>query len=131
MKKVITALAFAALAIAGKQPEWKTGKIADASSANSYLQTSTDRPITIRESQVAIIGSEYFYVINDSTSHSPLIGGANGAGLRAITNRGKGCRYVVGDPISYWQEKDKLHVRDADGKECKVEIARQERTAAK
>lgn len=135
MKRIALALAFAALAMAGKPPEWKTGKIADANSANSYVQTSTDKPITIRESQVLIVGSEYAYVINDATAKQSLNPIGSHIGLvainRATANRGKGCRYIVGDPISYWQEKDKLHVRDADGKECKVEIVRQERIAAK
>lgn len=27
----------------------------------------------------------------------------------------------------YWQEKARLHVIDADGKECKVDVLRQER----
>jgi hypothetical protein len=127
----ITVLVLATLLIAGKQqPEWQTGKIADASSVSSYIQTSTNRPTTIHDAQVVIIGSEYAYVINDSTSRSPLIGGGQSPVVRAIANRGKGCRYIVGDPIKYWQEKDKLHVRDADGKECKLDIIRQERLSA-
>lgn len=134
-RATIMALAFVAMAATGKQPpEWKTGKVVDSSSANTYIQTSTDRPLTIHESQVAIIGAEYAYVINDSTSKESIALGdhvGRAALNRAIVNRGKGCRYIIGDPISYWQEKDKLHVRDADGKQCKVEIVRQERLAAK
>jgi hypothetical protein len=38
---------------------------------------------------------------------------------------------MVNDKIKYAQEKRKLYVMDADGKECKLDILRQERLAVK
>jgi hypothetical protein len=44
-----------------------------------------------------------------------------------IANRRHGCRFIVGDNVKYSQEKGDLWVLDADGKEFKVPILRQER----
>ncbi len=57
---------------------------------------------------------------------------SGGHGLVAITShaiakRKHGCRFIVGDEVKFWQEKAVLHVVDADGKECKLDILRQER----
>lgn len=35
--------------------------------------------------------------------------------------------FIVGDDIKYWQEKAVLHIVDVDGKQCKVDVLRQER----
>jgi len=44
-----------------------------------------------------------------------------------IANHRHGCRFVVGDDVKYSQERGDLWVLDADGKECKEPILRQER----
>ena len=45
----------------------------------------------------------------------------------AIANRKHGCRFIIGDQAKYAQEKNYLYVLDADGKECTLDITRQER----
>jgi hypothetical protein len=41
--------------------------------------------------------------------------------------RQHGCRFVIGDSLRYAQEKGKFYAIDADGRECKLAIVRQER----
>lgn len=67
------------------------------------------------------MGADYVYTVQDSTRR--------GGGLltTALANRKHGCRFIVGDEIKYAQEKRKLCVLDADGKECGLDIVRQER----
>jgi TonB family protein len=73
---------------------------------------------------LAIVGEDYAYVIVDTTREG-------GDTLTAIGNiiasRHHGCRFVVGEDVQYSQEKGTLFVIDADGKECKATILRQER----
>lgn len=75
-----------------------------------------------------ILGNDFAYVIEDSrvTGKTSLIGITE----RAISNRHHGCPFIVGDNAKYFQEKAILHILDADGKECKVEVLRQERLQA-
>jgi hypothetical protein len=133
-----------------KEPEWKTGKVLDSRVAKSSVATgattntsgtaNTDSTgqttinatgnthfdfTTIRENQLVILGDEFAYVIEDTR----VTGGHGAIGIaeRAIANRKHGCRFIVGDNVKFWQEKAVLHVRDADDKECKTDILRQER----
>ncbi len=78
----------------------------------------------IRDDQLLILSDEFAYVVEDTRV-------SGGHGLVAITepaiaNRKHGCRFIVGDDVKFWQERAVLHVVDADGKECKVDILRQE-----
>ena len=108
-------------AAAGKDRDWQTGKVADL---QADQQPTTGKPlnqVTVREAQVRIVGKEFEYLAYDSTSAQ------TGLLTRTIANRKHGCRFIVNDEVKYVQEKSKLYVRDADGKECKLDILRQER----
>jgi len=88
--------------------------------------TTTVHHAVIQDTQLLIIGLQYEYVVDDPVLKSvgnPVQGSLG----RAIANRGQGCRFVIGEDALYWQEGPKLHVLDADGKECKLDIVRQER----
>ena len=77
--------------------------------------------MTVRDTELLIVGTDYAYVIEDPYATSgPLL-------RRAITNRKHGCRFIIGEDIKYVQEKGKLVVLDPDGKECKLDIVKQER----
>jgi hypothetical protein len=87
--------------------------------------TTTVHHAVIQDTQLLIIGLQYEYVVDDPVIKSvgnPIHGSLG----RAIANRGHGCRFVIGEDALYWQEGPKLHVLDADGKECKLDIVRQE-----
>jgi hypothetical protein len=81
----------------------------------------------IRDNELVILSSEFGYVVEDTR----ITGGSSTAEAvgHAIANRRHGCHFIVGDDIRFWQEKAVLHVFDADRKECKVDILRQERLA--
>jgi hypothetical protein len=70
---------------------------------------------------VIVVGDDYVYTVQDSIQ--------KGGGLltRALANRKRGCRFIVGEEIQYAQDKGNLSVLDADGKECKLQIIRQEK----
>ena len=78
----------------------------------------------IRDNQLVILGIEFAYIVEDTRVSG---GTVLGAAVQAIKNRKHGCRFIVGDDVKFWQDKAILHVIDADGKECKVDILRQER----
>jgi hypothetical protein len=92
--------------------------------ASSQSQGTTNTVIhhmTIRDTELLIMGADYAYVIEDPyTVSGPLL-------RRAITNHKHGCRFIIGEDIKYVQEKGKLIVLDPDGKECKLDIVKQER----
>jgi len=132
----------------GAQRVWKTGRVLDSKTSNeSYVasaatnessrgivvdtggvavgnETSTCNTtvnrITIRTDELAIVGEDYFYIIEDTTRKSSDILWS------AIANRHHGCHFIVGAEVKYAQDKATLHVIDADGKECKAVILRQE-----
>ncbi len=150
---LVLVLSFPVLANKKPQPQWQTGKVLDAHLAKSSVPvgstTSTSGTATvngsensavvsgqstnsthvdfanIRDDQLVVLSSEFAYVVEDTRV-------SGGHGLVAITshaiaNRKHGCRFIVGDDVRFWQDKALLHVVDADGKECKVDILRQER----
>ena len=127
----ISVLILAALVSAKDKPEWKTAKVLDAAAskmvageARPGVIGATMGPPTINDKQLSLMGDEYSYVIEDTrTEGSTSLGGL---AARAIANKHHGCRFIVGSDVKYWQEKFTLHVIDADGKECKVEVLRQE-----
>ena len=86
--------------------------------------TTTIQRVSIQTNELLLDGEGYFYIIQDGRVKSgPIL-------PRAIANIKHGCRYVVGEDIEYSQDKGYLWVLDADGKECKVEILRQEKKQA-
>jgi len=107
---------------------WETAKVFDSALAKSIVLDSTDtfHSLTVQDNQLGLLGKEFAYVIED-TRISGVGHGVAGITQRAISNRHHGCRFIVGDEYMYWQDKAILHVVDADGKECKVDILRQER----
>src|SRR5215471_13563550 len=114
----------------------KTAKVLDASAAKSYVEaggrTGGTATVTIRDTQLLLVSDEFAYVVNDTRTsnklplHQGAIGDA-GAIAHAIGGRHHGCRFIVGDDVKFYQVKDALHVIDADGKECKTEVFKQER----
>jgi hypothetical protein len=121
---------------ATKDREWKTGKVLDSATSKSILttgavtsgqaigtatSTTSLQQVTIRDTELMIVGDQYLYIIEDyHRKGGPIL-------VNALANRHHGCRFVVGEDIKYSQEKGDLHVLDADGKECKLPILRQER----
>ena len=117
----------------GSTTAYTTGYITPSASGTSVDATTTGHSqsqqtsttvvhhMTIRETELLVLSSDYAYVIEDPFATSgPLL-------RRAITNRKHGCRFVIGEDIKYVQEKDKLIVLDPDGKECRLDIVKQER----
>jgi hypothetical protein len=150
---LVLAVSLPLLAAKKPEPQWKTGKVLDSHLAKSSVPvgstTSTSGIATvtgsensatvsgqstgstrvdfasIRDDQLLVLSDEFAYVVEDTRV-------SGGHGLVAITshaiaNRKHGCRFIVGDDVKFWQEKAVLHLVDADGKECKVDVLRQER----
>lgn len=138
---------------ATKERDWRIGRVADAASTKSVYVSGTtttaqasgtvspdhgagstiDATATaqtrvhythVTDNDIIIVGQDYVYNVEDSAA----TGGKAAIGIgHAIANRRHGCRFVVGEDVKYFQEKNKLYVLDTDGKECKTEILRQER----
>jgi hypothetical protein len=155
VQKLLTfTLAFTiALAAAKKERDWKTGHVMDSSSSqenyvagavtntsgratgsatttggmtnstatgHSTSTTSVQR-VFIKTNELLIVGDGYSYVIEDSVrTHVYLL-------AKKLANHNHGCRFIVNEDIKYSQEKGDLWVLDADGKECKTAIIRQEK----
>jgi hypothetical protein len=138
---------------AKKKRDWRVGRVVDAASTKSvYVSGSTTTAeasgtvspdygagstVTgtgtaqtrvhythVTDNDIIIVGQDYVFNIEDSVASGGKAAIALG---HAIANRHHGCRFVVGEDVKYSQEKNKLYVLDADGKECKAEILRQER----
>lgn len=80
--------------------------------------------MTVQDTQLLIVADDFLYVVDDTVLKGRGLYGSVG---RAIANRKHGCHVIIGDPVQYSQDKAMLFVRDVDGKECKMEIVRQER----
>ena len=115
-------------------PNWKTAKVLDSATAKTLAESQTTGTgvaassmsfPTVNDKQLMLLGDEFSYLIEDTRMGGPT--SAIGLAARAISNKHHGCHFIVGDGVKYWQEKTTLHVLDADGKECKVEVLRQER----
>jgi hypothetical protein len=115
---------------AGKDQKknWVTGTVLDAALSKTLVLEGTDtaRALTVRDDQLALKGKEFVYVIED-TRISGLGHGVLGIAERTVTNKHRGCHFIIGDDVMYYQDKASLHILDADGKECKLDILRQER----
>ena len=154
-KMLALIIASVVCAFSAKDRNWNVGKVLDSQSARTYVQTGasttastratvspsygagstvnahTDseteiHEMAIQDTQLLIVGKEYAYVVNDSVSKSVGLP-THGVITREIMNRKHGCRFVIGDDVRYSQDKSKLYVLDADRKECKLDIVRQQR----
>lgn len=136
---LLVLLGLATCVHAADKRDWKTGKVLDSQAAKTYVvsgASSNDwagngteiqvRHMAIQSTQLVILGAEYSFVIDDSVEKAVGLQ-VQGSLTRALANRKHGCRYIVGNAIQYAQEKNSLYVRDVDGKECKLDIVRQER----
>jgi hypothetical protein len=143
---------FCAATLFAATPDWKTATVQDSQTVRKRVVTAATSQTTgeatsstvgqntttngqattqtrvhsvdVRTSQLLIVGDEFSYVVNDTRASGGNLYGAIG---HSIANRKHGCRFVIGDTVKYYQDKGSLHVIDADGKECKTEIVRQER----
>lgn len=105
------------------------GSGAVVGTAHIDSQTQLERE-AMRTSQLVVLSEEFVYFVEDSsyrTAGSTGVRALGAAAGQAIRNRKHGCRFIIGDPIKYAQEKGTLYVIDADGKECHTAILRQER----
>jgi hypothetical protein len=92
----------------------------DFSSAAPSVTTTQINGITLKETQLLIVGSDYLFAVSDN---APVAFGA--LGMKGVGRRP--CPLAVNDPVTYARERDILYVLDMDGKECKMAIIRQER----
>ena len=117
----------------------ETGASSTATTNGTVTGTSTEATVNattttnshvhymaIQDTQLLLVGDEYSYVVDDPVAKSVGLP-THGIVTRSIMNRKHGCRFIIGDDVRYAQEKSKLFVLDADGKECKLDIVRQER----
>jgi len=131
---ILSALIFAAK----KERDWKTGKITDSvisqgqytwghstTTANTTGTISPDYGAgsTVRTTTTATTTGPHSIPIETTT----LTVRGDEYEYKAQTNRRRGCRFIVGDETKYAQEKRNFYVIDADGKECRLNIVRQER----
>jgi hypothetical protein len=92
-----------------------------ATTTGSSTSTTRLESVTIQASELVLVSDGFLYIVQDERRRGgPLL-------ETMIANHRHGCRFVVGDDVKYAQEKGSLWVLDADGKECKVAILRQER----
>ena len=128
-----------ALLFGAKHQDWKTGKVLDSATAKTYVPAgattnttatgssqTTIQSMSVRNTQLLIVSDEFAYLVNDTRTQGGF-STFHGAVISAISNRHHGCRFIVGDNLKFYQDKALLHVIDTDGKECKVEVLRQER----
>jgi hypothetical protein len=145
-RRFVLLIALPALLLGAKDQDWKTGKVLDSATAKTYVQTgattnttvtpsgnsadatsrTTIQNMAIRDTQLAIVSDDFAYVVEDTRTQSGF-STVHGAIIHAVSGRHHGCRFIVGDSVKFYQEKAILHVIDADGKECKTEVLRQER----
>ena len=106
-----------------------SGSVDLSTSASSTAQTI---PLsdTVTDTQYLIIGEQYILTVEDIVKKREG-GGLLGAARNAVVNSRHGCRLIVNDSVRYAQEKSTVYVIDADGKECKMNLIRQERIQAK
>lgn len=140
---ISTILILVGVAPAAKEHAWLPAFTVDAKTAREYVPvgvtaqagtagTSTWaaaqlHSMTIQETQLVIVSPEFLFLVNDTTEKSHSLYGIAG---RAIANHKRGCRIIVNDPIMYYVEKSTVYVIDADGRECKLDLIRQERITA-
>jgi hypothetical protein len=123
------------LSAAEKARDWKIGKVLDSASDKSVDPTSINPNngrvgnVYTKSTTLIIQGDDYAYTIEDVKQKTDSLRAHSLIGV-ALANRKHGCRFIVNEEVEYAQEeKDKTHlyVLDADGKQCKLEILRQEK----
>jgi len=121
MKRVVFAAVIVSAASLGSQQgrNWQTGRVVrsdtttedfvhNGATGGGLLSTViANRTTEKTTTRTVITGGKYAYTILDQQKH--------------------GRRFIIGDDVKYAQDKRKLYVLDADGKECKLDIIRQER----
>jgi hypothetical protein len=80
--------------------------------------------MALQETELLIVNKDFLFVVSDVAEKGS---GLYGSLSRAIYNRKHGCHIIVNDPIDFYQEKTNVYVLDVDGKECKMDLIRQER----
>ncbi len=126
MKRVVIAAVILSVVGLGapKNRSWETGKVLSYDTRTEYTEHNGEgeghglvtamiltRTTSKTHTETLIAGKEYSFLIVDHQKHP--------------------CRFVVSDDVKYLQERAKLDVLDVDGKECKLDIVRQERLAPK
>lgn len=95
--------------------------VGTAAASGQSTSTTTVQRVSLKTNQLLIVGDDYLYIIEDTVrTHVYLL-------AKKLAERHHGCRFIVGEDIKYSQEKGDLWVIDADGKECKTPIVRQEK----
>jgi hypothetical protein len=95
-----------------------------ATTTGHSTSTTALQRVTIQANELVLVGDDYLYVVRDERRKGgPVL-------ATAIHNRHHGCRFIVGEDVKYSQEKGELWILDADGKECKVPILRQQKKEA-
>jgi hypothetical protein len=110
----------------GKGRAWKIAKVLDSATAKGFVENGAVIPVmTLRETELLLLSDQFAYIVSDTRSQ--VNSNMTTSVVRAIANRHHGCHYIVNDNIQFYQEKAILHVIDADGKDCKTDVLRQER----
>ncbi len=120
--RLLPILAFSSVLIVAATV-WETGKVKEARTGSSAEET-----------QWLIMGTKYSYVVATPpptrlmnfphTDTNPAV--------QALKHpRREYCRFVVGDPVKYSQNRGVLVAVDADGRRCVLDILSQERLNAK
>ena len=107
---------------------WETAKVVALMPTQNYLEQLDRRgessTITIRDTLVFLEGEAFSYIVVDTKRsgsvplHHGLIGDIGSA--RDMAHHS--CRLIVNDSVRFYQDKRILHVLDADGQECKMDI---------
>lgn len=128
LKAILMAILLPCWLLAAKADrDWKTGKIMAARTVNTGAVAGQAYPSsiggygphmsppviarTLTAEEFEMFSGDYAYTVRDL-----------GSGLRK-----RSCRYIVGDPVKYSQDKSILLLIDADGRECRGEVMIQER----
>jgi hypothetical protein len=118
MKQIIVALlALAALGFAADKKDWKPGHIIDAQIQETGGYVAIGAAAVPLRNQVVTLAGDFLYTVDRIHAGSSA----------TIISR---CRFIAGSDVRYRQEKQKLWIIDADGKECQGEITRQEQQSA-
>jgi hypothetical protein len=142
LNKFFVLLVSASCCIAGKGHDWQTGTVLDSESGRTYLQTRATTTATAYGSTATAntridhtaIQNTQLWIVGKSIPTSLTTAFKRLSGFRRTVSSpdqlrtgSEDARFVVGDEIKYSQEKSKLFAIDADGRECKLDIVRQER----
>jgi hypothetical protein len=118
---VLCCLAFSLLIFAAtKERDWKIGKLLDSTASTRHVTVGPSSTTCSPSPQIVCPNT---YHIEVKTNRLTILG--DGYVYTAETKRNN--RFIVGDEIKYAQDKRSLYVLDADGKECRLDIVRQEK----